>query len=81
MTDQICHYGDPHCPCPDGAACHYEWSGKTPPWPHPKHNYRRPKGECQYCDLYRDDSLMPPHTASKNCESGQHDHCTCDVCY
>lgn len=23
----------------------------------------------------------PPHTASKNCESGKRPHCTCDVCF
>lgn len=43
--------------------------------------YRRPLGECAYCDAHRDDSMMPPHTASQSCESGKRPHCTCDVCY
>ena len=43
--------------------------------------YRRPLGECKYCDEHRNDSMMPSHTASERCESGKHPHCTCDVCY
>lgn len=81
IAETKCAYDDPHCPCTDGAACHYEWSDGTPPTPHPKHRYRRPRGECVYCDKYGDDGMMPPHTASNGCESGKHPHCTCDVCY
>jgi|DEB19_MinimDraft_3_1074340.scaffolds.fasta_scaffold419593_1 hypothetical protein len=42
-----------------------------------------PQGECVYCDLQRDkaNSFFPPHTASPNCNSGKHIHCTCDVCF
>lgn len=76
-----CPYGDPTCPCRDGDACHYEWAGDTPPWPHPKHARRRPKGECAYCDQYGDDPMMPRHNASERCESGKHPHCTCDTCF
>jgi hypothetical protein len=43
--------------------------------------YRRPPGECPYCDSCRDDNMMPSHTASDRCESGRHNHCTCDRCY
>jgi hypothetical protein len=43
--------------------------------------YRRPPGECSFCDKYRDDPMMPPHTASDRCESGKHSHCTCDTCF
>lgn len=43
--------------------------------------YRRPPGECAYCDAHRNDSMMPSHTASKRCESGKHPHCTCDTCF
>ena len=43
--------------------------------------YRRPPGECAYCDAHRNDSMMPSHTASARCESGKHAHCTCDVCF
>ena len=80
-TPQPCAYGDPYCPCQDGDACHYEWSGSSPPSPHPKHRYRRPIGECTTCDANRNDSMMPSHTASDRCESGKRPHCTCDVCY
>jgi len=37
---------------------------------------------CSTCD--RDPEgrqLMPPHTASDRCESGKHDHCSCDTCF
>ncbi len=28
----VCPYGDPHCPCPDGDPCHYEGDDPmTPP--------------------------------------------------
>lgn len=43
--------------------------------------YRRPPGECSYCDEHRNDSMMPSHTASSRCESGKRPHCTCDTCY
>jgi hypothetical protein len=44
-------------------------------------NYRRPPGECAFCDKHRNDQMMPSHTASERCESGKHPHCTCDVCF
>lgn len=42
-----------------------------------------PKGECTYCDLEYDKptGFFPPHTASPNCRSGNHNHCTCDTCF
>jgi hypothetical protein len=42
-----------------------------------------PKGECTYCDLEYDKptGLFPPHTASPRCQSGHHNHCTCDTCF
>lgn len=43
--------------------------------------YRLPEGCCRYCDVHRLDTMMPPHTPSKNCESGKRAHCTCDVCF
>lgn len=43
--------------------------------------YRRPTGECKFCDFHRDDPRMPSHTPSENCKSGKRPHCTCDVCY
>lgn len=27
------------------------------------------------------DYVMPSHTAKPGCESGRHNHCTCDVCF
>lgn len=50
----------------------------------PAHRYTlAPRGECAYCDNARDtgDTMCPPHTASSRCNSGKHDHCTCDTCY
>jgi hypothetical protein len=46
-----------------------------------QHAYRRPEGECKFCDEFRNDSMMPSHTPSKNCESGKHPHCTCSACF
>lgn len=42
-----------------------------------------PEGECVLCDRARatDDQMMPNHSASPRCESGSHNHCTCDRCY
>lgn len=46
-----------------------------------RHAYRRPEGECKFCDAHRADSMMPSHSPSENCESGKYPHCTCDVCF
>lgn len=42
-----------------------------------------PEGECAYCDRERaqGNKWFPPHTARPQCQSGQHNHCTCDTCY
>jgi hypothetical protein len=42
---------------------------------------RMPTGLCTYCDQHAKDPMMPPHQASRNCESGMRLHCTCDVCF
>jgi hypothetical protein len=42
---------------------------------------RMPVGKCNYCDQHGDNQMMPPHQPSRNCESGKHNHCTCDVCF
>jgi hypothetical protein len=50
---------------------------------------RRPRrdmaapGECAYCDRMRaqDEKFFPRHDASCNCQSGRHEHCTCDTCF
>ncbi len=39
-------------------------------------------GECAYCDAERNGSgFHPSHDASDRCESGKHNHCTCDTCF
>jgi hypothetical protein len=40
-------------------------------------------GNCPYCVscLSKGDKYFPRHNASMNCESGGHDHCSCDICY
>ncbi len=39
-------------------------------------------GECAYCDAERNGSgFHPHHDASDRCESGKHNHCTCDTCF
>lgn len=43
--------------------------------------HRMEPGVCGYCDAYRNDPMMPSHTASDRCESGKRPHCTCDTCY
>ena len=36
---------------------------------------------CGYCARYRPTDMFPPHDASRRCESGQRDHCTCATCF
>lgn len=37
---------------------------------------------CSECDLVqRHGGFGPPHDASPRCESGKHEHCTCDGCF
>lgn len=40
-----------------------------------------PPGECVTCDRHRGETMMPSHDASPRCESGRHNHCTCDTCF
>jgi hypothetical protein len=42
-----------------------------------------PPGQCKSCDEYRrlKDRMYPWHDASPGCESGHHNHCTCDICF
>jgi len=42
-----------------------------------------PKGVCSYCDEEREkgNDFFPYHTASRYCQSGGRDHCTCDLCF
>lgn len=37
--------------------------------------------ECAYCARFKPTDMFPPHDASRNCESGHYDHCTCDTCF
>ena len=47
-------------------------------------NVRKPKRHevegCAYCERYKG-QMHPSHDASARCESGKHEHCTCDVCF
>lgn len=45
--------------------------------------HKAPEGECATCDREREacNSFHPPHDASPNCESGKHNHCSCDMCF
>jgi hypothetical protein len=43
--------------------------------------YRMPPGVCAFCDEHATDQMMPGHSASDLCESGQRNHCTCDICF
>jgi len=42
-----------------------------------------PPGECAFCDRMRAEGadFFPDHDASSRCQSGAHDHCTCDTCF
>jgi hypothetical protein len=61
------------------------WPPKEEPKPEPPRRRRRlpTPGECVYCDAEREhgDGHHPSHDASPRCESGGHNHCTCDVCF
>lgn len=45
--------------------------------------HRVPEGQCSYCDAERatQNQFHPPHDASYRCESGKHNHCSCDACF
>lgn len=36
---------------------------------------------CSYCEQFGGSLMMPPHEASKSCQSGGRNHCTCDTCF
>jgi hypothetical protein len=40
-------------------------------------------GECKFCDQMREEGREwhPAHDASRNCQSGQRAHCSCDTCF
>jgi len=42
-----------------------------------------PPGECKGCDdiRARGETFAPYHDASPRCESGRHNHCSCDTCF
>ena len=55
--------------------------------------HKAPKGECRTCDEEREREeavqatgrttfpFHPSHDASHRCESGKHNHCSCDTCF
>lgn len=38
---------------------------------------------CAYCDREKErgNTFFPPHHALPSCQSGGHNHCTCDGCF
>jgi len=51
-----------------------------PPKPTPHREYR--DAGCSTCARDpRGMQMMPPHQASDRCESGKHNHCSCDTCF
>ena len=36
---------------------------------------------CDYCARYAHESMVPPHDASRRCESGGYSHCSCGRCF
>lgn len=47
-----------------------------------KYPVRRQRDEtCPTCARYQPGEMYPPHDASRRCELGQRNHCTCDVCF
>jgi len=45
--------------------------------------HKAPIGECVSCDRERagGNDFHPSHDASEHCESGRHNHCSCDLCF
>lgn len=37
--------------------------------------------DCKGCQYNVKEGFGPPHDASKRCQSGGYDHCTCDTCF
>jgi hypothetical protein len=37
--------------------------------------------DCEYCRKNASREMMPLHDASPCCQSGKHNHCTCDTCF
>jgi hypothetical protein len=54
------------------------------PQPDPPRRHKLAAGlGCPFCDRERAEgnSFHPPHDAARGCESGHHEHCSCDVCF
>ena len=49
----------------------------------PRRRFKVPKGECPTCDREREagNDFHPAHDAGRLCQSGGHNHCTCDSCF
>ena len=52
----------------------------TPSKPEQKPLKRHEVEGCPFCEKFKG-QMHPSHDASDRCESGKHDHCTCDVCF
>ena len=44
-------------------------------------NMRFPDDDCSMCAEGRKTGFAPAHYASIRCESGRHEHCSCDTCF
>lgn len=42
---------------------------------------RKIEEACSTCQEYKRHGFGPSHFASSNCQSGKHNHCTCDTCF
>jgi len=58
-------------------------AAKAKTTPRPKRRHRMPEGYCPTCDRERErgNDFHPPHDASRYCESGHRNHCSCEVCF
>ncbi len=48
-----------------------------------RRRHKLPPGECMTCDHERElkNDFHPSHDATKQCQSGKHNHCSCDTCF
>lgn len=75
MDSQAHDYPDFHVAhYPDDEECHAPFTVK---------GHVRYYNDCGQCESYRRIGItfFPDHKAMSSCESGGHDHCTCDFCW
>lgn len=64
-------------------AIHPIFNDALKPLTPPARRHKAPEGVCRGCDEERakGNDFHPPHDASSRCESGKHNHCSCDACF